>query len=139
MNRKMTKRESGSSQPARRPQAKRKPTTRSYERVVRADEVESSPRVRARVKRELAALASADRAIDLTDARELPAPAWKKPIRGTNAWLEAARADYYKPVKLAVSMRLDADVVDWLKQSGPGYQTRANRILREKMLTESTR
>lgn len=42
----------------------------------------------------------------------------------------------YKPVKQAVSMRLDADVVAWLKESGPGYQTRANRILREKMMKE---
>jgi uncharacterized protein (DUF4415 family) len=31
-------------------------------------------------------------------------------------------------------MRLDADVVTGLKQSGLGYQTRANQILREKML-----
>jgi uncharacterized protein (DUF4415 family) len=33
-------------------------------------------------------------------------------------------------VKQAVSMRLDADVVAWLKKPGKGYQTRANRILR---------
>jgi uncharacterized protein (DUF4415 family) len=33
-------------------------------------------------------------------------------------------------------MRLDADVVAWLKETGPGYQTRANQILREKMLNE---
>ena len=26
-------------------------------------------------------------------------------------------------------MRLDADVVAWLKKQGKGYQTRANRIL----------
>ena len=34
---------------------------------------------------------------------------------------------------------LDADVVAWLKQAGPGYQTRANQILREKMLNELPR
>jgi hypothetical protein len=34
-------------------------------------------------------------------------------------------------------MRLDADVVAWLKQAGPGYQTRADQILREKMVKES--
>ena len=45
----------------------------------------------------------------------------------------------YKPVKQAVSMRLDADVVAWLKQAGPGYQTRANEILREKMIGELSR
>lgn len=27
-------------------------------------------------------------------------------------------------------MRIDADVVNWLKQNGRGYQTRANKILR---------
>jgi uncharacterized protein (DUF4415 family) len=43
----------------------------------------------------------------------------------------------YRPVKQSVSMRLDADIVAWLKQSGPGYQTRANQILREKMLANS--
>jgi hypothetical protein len=41
------------------------------------------------------------------------------------------------PIKRAVSLRLDADVVAWLKREGSGYQTRANRILRERMLVES--
>jgi uncharacterized protein (DUF4415 family) len=91
--------------------------------------------------RELAALAKRSRRrIDLTDAPELPPPAWENPIRGLDNWLKAARASkLYKPVKQAVSMRLDADVVAWLKQSGPGYQTRANQILREKMLRELPR
>jgi len=31
-------------------------------------------------------------------------------------------------------MRLDADVIAWLKQGGPGYQTKANRLLRREML-----
>ncbi len=30
-------------------------------------------------------------------------------------------------------MRLDADVIAWLKKSCKGYQTRANRILRQRM------
>ena len=54
-----------------------------------------------------------------------------------DARLKIVRAGVYKPVKQAVSMRLDADVVAWLKQDGPGYQTRANRILREKMMKGS--
>jgi hypothetical protein len=33
-------------------------------------------------------------------------------------------------------MRLDADVIAWLKKPGKGYQTRANRILRQRMLDE---
>ena len=110
---------------------------RNSMRVVDAGELEKDARVIAREERELAALAVADRAIDLTDAPELPAAAWKNPIRGVDAWLAIVRAGgLYKPVKQAVSMRLDADVVTWLKQSGPGYQTRANQILREKMLAE---
>jgi len=40
------------------------------------------------------------------------------------------------PVKQAVSLRLDADVLAWLKKAGEGYQTRANRILRERMLED---
>jgi uncharacterized protein (DUF4415 family) len=75
--------------------------------------------------------------IDLTDAPELATPAWQKPIRGMNAWLQSVRAArLHKPLKQAVSMRLDADVVAWLKQAGPGYQTRANQILRGKMLND---
>ena len=46
---------------------------------------------------------------------------------------------FYRPVKQAVSMRLDADVVAWLKKRGKGYQTRANRILRQHMLADSKR
>jgi uncharacterized protein (DUF4415 family) len=42
-------------------------------------------------------------------------------------------------VKQAVSIRLDADVVAWLKKPVKGYQTRANRILRQRMLEEIRR
>ncbi|MBP6409339.1 MAG: BrnA antitoxin family protein, partial [Fusobacteriaceae bacterium] len=34
------------------------------------------------------------------------------------------------------SVRLDADVLAWLKAQGKGYQTRMNKILREAMLLE---
>jgi len=33
-------------------------------------------------------------------------------------------------------MRLDADVIAWLRRAGKGYQTRANRILRERILSD---
>lgn len=39
----------------------------------------------------------------------------------------------YRPVKESVTVRLDADVVHWLKQDGKGYQTRLNAILRREM------
>jgi uncharacterized protein (DUF4415 family) len=78
--------------------------------------------------REMAALAALpDEAIDTGDIPELPAGAWKEAVRGR----------FYRPIKQAVSLRLDADVVAWLKKDGKGYQTRANRILRQRMLTES--
>jgi uncharacterized protein (DUF4415 family) len=40
----------------------------------------------------------------------------------------------YRPIKKAVNVRLDADVIEWLQSSGKGYQTRMNAILREAML-----
>ena len=36
----------------------------------------------------------------------------------------------WPPVKKQLTIRLDADVLDWLKGHGRGYQTRINRILR---------
>ena len=78
-------------------------------------------------KRELEALAKMpDREIDTSDIPELPAGAFKNAVRGR----------FYRPVKQAVSLRLDADVIAWLKKDGEGYQTRANQMLRERMLAE---
>ena len=36
----------------------------------------------------------------------------------------------WPPVKKQLTIRLDADVLEWLKRHGRGYQTRINRILR---------
>ena len=83
-----------------------------------------------RQKRELAVLAAMpDDQIDTSDISELPTSAWKDAVRGR----------FYRPLKQAVSMRLDADVVAWLKKRGKGYQTRANNILRQHMLDEIKR
>jgi uncharacterized protein (DUF4415 family) len=83
-----------------------------------------------RQKRELAVLAAMpDDQIDTSDIPELPPSAWKHAVRGR----------FYRPLKQAISMRLDADVVAWLKQRGKGYQTRANSILRQRMLDETKR
>lgn len=35
--------------------------------------------------------------------------------------------------KTAVTIRLDADILDWMREQGPGYQTRINAILRAYM------
>jgi uncharacterized protein (DUF4415 family) len=42
----------------------------------------------------------------------------------------------YKPRKMAVTLRLDADVLAWFQRPGRGYQTRINRALREVMRKE---
>jgi uncharacterized protein (DUF4415 family) len=42
-------------------------------------------------------------------------------------------------MKQAVSIRLDADVLAWLKSKGNGYQTKVNGFLRERMLKEITK
>jgi uncharacterized protein (DUF4415 family) len=39
----------------------------------------------------------------------------------------------WPPVKTQLTIRLDADVLAWLKANGRGYQTRINRILRVAM------
>ncbi len=84
------------------------------------------PGLTAKQKRELAAIAALpDDQIDTSDTPELPPSAWKHAVRGR----------FYRPVKQAVSLRLDADVA-WLKKRGKGYQTRANQILRQRMLAD---
>jgi uncharacterized protein (DUF4415 family) len=35
--------------------------------------------------------------------------------------------------KQRLTLRLDADIVTWLKEQGTGYQTRINKILRDAM------
>ncbi|MFS1537802.1 MAG: BrnA antitoxin family protein [Candidatus Phlomobacter fragariae] len=51
-------------------------------------------------------------------------------------WQNAQRGKFYRPIKQHASVRIDADVLSWLKGSGKGYQTRLNAILREAMLKD---
>lgn len=51
-------------------------------------------------------------------------------------WKNAARNPFYRPTRSSTTVRLDADVLLWLKSKGKGYQTRINAILREAMLKE---
>ena len=48
-------------------------------------------------------------------------------------WSKAEVGKFYRPPKKAVTMRLDADVLQWLKGYGKGYQTRVNLLLRHAM------
>jgi uncharacterized protein (DUF4415 family) len=41
---------------------------------------------------------------------------------------------FYRPVKEMTTIRLDADVLAWLRSQGKGYQTKINTILRREML-----
>ena len=74
---------------------------------------------------ELDALAALpDEQIDTSDAPEV------------RDWSGAQRGMFYRPVKQQVTLRLDADIVDWFKRKsqtsgGEGYQTSMNRALRE--------
>ena len=52
-------------------------------------------------------------------------------------WSGAEVGKFYRPPKRPVTMRLDADIIEWLKSYGPGYQTKANLLLRHAM--QSTR
>lgn len=46
---------------------------------------------------------------------------------------EAVVGKFYRPIKQPVTIRLDTDVLDWLKKGGKGSQGRVNAILREAM------
>lgn len=49
-------------------------------------------------------------------------------------WKNAVRNPFYRPIKVHMSIRIDADILAWLKSKGKGYQTRINDILRQAML-----
>ena len=61
-----------------------------------------------------------DSEIDTSDIPELTAEQWRHAVRGR----------FYRPVKRQITARVDADVLDWLKSHGKGYQSRINAILR---------
>jgi len=49
-------------------------------------------------------------------------------------WSGAEMGKFYRPAKKPVTMRLDTDIVEWLKSYGRGYQTRVNHLLRHAMV-----
>ena len=66
-----------------------------------------------------------DDQLDLSDIPEITD--WSNAIR---------HGQFFRTVKQQTSVRLDADVLAWLKAQGKGYQTRMNKILREAMLKD---
>ena len=78
-------------------------------------------------KAELATLASMpDHKIDYSDIPPILASFWERAVRG----------GLYRPVKRQMTVRIDADVVEWLKAEGKGYHGRLNRILRSAMMND---
>jgi uncharacterized protein (DUF4415 family) len=71
------------------------------------------------------ALAVRDSDIDYSDIPEFTDEELERMVR--------ARAARLKKLKQPVSIRLDPDVLQWLKREGSGYQTRINKLLREAM------
>ena len=58
---------------------------------------------------------------DTTDIPEAPEQNWRDARR------------FFKPRKEPISLRIDADLLDWLRRRSEHYQTEINRILRERM------
>lgn len=69
--------------------------------------------------REIESIPDAD--IDFSDIPEADESFWRR------AELQMPRS------KKGIYVRLDADVIDWLKSRGKGYQTRMNAMLRALM------
>jgi uncharacterized protein (DUF4415 family) len=83
------------------------------------------PPLTARQKAELKALkAIPARDIDTSDIPPLTAAFWRGAVRNP----------FYKPTKTSTTVRIDSDVLAWLKAQGKGYQSRINAILRREML-----
>ncbi len=85
------------------------------------------PPLSAEEKARLKALAAKpDSEIDFSDIPRLTPEFFARAIRNP----------YYKPTKTSMTVRIDSDVVAWLRSKGKGYQSRLNAILRERMLAE---
>ncbi len=83
------------------------------------------PALTAEQKAELKALAAKpDSEIDYSDI----------PPADEQFWKNAVRNPFYKPTKTSTTVRIDSDVLLWLRSQGKGYQSRINAILRREML-----
>jgi len=80
------------------------------------------------IRKELAALAAKPESeIDFSDL----------PATSEQDWQGAVRNKFYRPIKQQLTVRIDADVLEWLKNQGKGYQSRLNEILRSAMLDQT--
>ena len=51
------------------------------------------------------------------------------PPLGDEFFANVSTNPFYRPLKQSTTVRLDADILAWLKAQGPGYQTRLNANL----------
>lgn len=54
-------------------------------------------------------------------------------------WSNAVVGRFYRPVKQQVTLRIDADVLNWFKTQGGRYQSAVNAALREHVARKSKR
>ncbi len=91
---------------------------------------ETSKRLTAKQKAQLKALSTLpDDQIDTDDIPEV------------RDWSGSKRGLFYRPIKQQITLRLDADLIDWFKTHHPqseGYQTSINRALREYVTQHQT-
>ena len=72
-------------------------------------------------KKQIAAISAKKDDIDLTNMPEVL------------DWSKAEIGKFYRPPKKPVTIRLDSDIISWLKSYGRGYQTKTNMLLRHAM------
>ncbi len=88
-------------------------------------DLSNPPALTAAQKAELKALrAKPESEIDYSDIPPLKEDFWKKAVRNP----------FYRPTKASTTVRIDSDVLHWLRAHGKGYQSRINAILRREML-----
>ena len=52
-------------------------------------------------------------------------------IPETTDWDSAVIGKFYRPIKKKLTIRIDADVVEWFKRNNKHYQSAINKALRE--------
>jgi uncharacterized protein (DUF4415 family) len=88
-------------------------------------DLDNPPPLTAEQKKRLKALAAKpDSEIDYSDIPPLTEEFWKNAVRNP----------FYRATKTSTTVRIDSDVLHWLRAQGKGYQSRINAILRREML-----
>ena len=61
----------------------------------------------------------------------------ENPVLPPEKWAKAMRRDeMFRPLKKQTTVRIDADVLAWLKSKGAGHISRVNDILRSAMIAD---